>query len=192
MLVENMTAEQKFVYMSTQYIELLEKRVLTKYKAAKLEGEQITESYATNRNIEYRIIRPGFIYGRWDYHHLPLFKMINRLGMMFPLVGNGRNIVRPTYINDVINLTVNAFNYDEKILRVCGEYMTMKQFLSTLATALGKHPPLYCIPAIHIEPLKTMLKTEFFTSNQPHFRSVIDPTSLERGLNECIWWYKSA
>jgi len=186
-LVQNMAEKQSFVYMSTQYVEL---RELTNYENAKLEGEKITETYATNRKVDYRIIRPGFIYGRWDYHHLPLFKMINRLGWLFPMVGNGKNIVYPTYIDDVIDLTVNAFDYQEKILRVCGVRMSMRQFLGFVAYSLGKHPPVYRIPAIGIEPLKTIFKTNFFTSDQAHFRTVISPTPFSVGLDKCIDWYK--
>jgi len=190
-ILAQMSKGQKFVYMSSQYVVLSHNGgYLKDYEGTKLIGEDIVTKAFIEKHIDCRIIRPSFIYGKWDYHHLPLFKMLQKMGSMFPIVGSGKNTVFPTYVKDVTDVIVNAFHFRDLILPVAGEAVSMQEFINTIACNLGVGRPKLHIPALKIQPYNQLLRVEFFTCQQ-NFTSIIEPTPLQEGLSECIDWYKS-
>lgn len=191
-LLVNMTKEQKFVYMSTQNVTLPESQK-TPYEFAKDQGETVVSNMCRLGDIDYRIIRPGVTYGEGDYHLMPLFKGVKRLGRLFPIVGNGKNKVYPGHVDDVITGIVNAFNHPDTILPIAGPPVSLDEFLQGIAGVMGGGKPQvypkYHIPAIRKAPFKDWFKVNFFTCDR-NFSSVIEPTPLTVGLNKCRDWYR--
>ena len=182
-IVSSMRPSQRLVFMSSQYITLPR---ISHYEGAKVLGELVV-----TKNLPqecYRIVRPGFIYGEGDFHHRPLFDMVKVMGIFFPIVGNGRNTVFPTYIDDVIVALTKAFSFQENIIPVAGDSITMNDFIEAISLAMDAGRPRLHVPAIRVEPIKSWMRTDFFTCEQK-FTSVIKPTSLEVGLKKCAEWY---
>lgn len=192
-ILKDMSKGQRFVYMSSQNVILKNtpNGYLKYYRDTKREGEEIVNRMAKEREIEYRIIRPGVTYGRGDYHNLGLFKFIKRLGTLFPIVGSGKNKMGFTYIDDVTRATINSFEFEEEIIPVAGERIMMKDVFRLIARALGVGEPKFHIPAIKVEPFRDWLKMDFFTCDFL-FTSIVETIPLEEGLAKCINWYKEA
>lgn len=192
-ILKDMSKGQKFVFMSSQNVTLNNVLLdhLRYYRDTKTEGEGVVRQMAKEREIEYRIIRPGTVYGEGDYHHLPLFKLIRMLGIFFPIVGSGNNKIGLTYVDDVTKVVVGAFDFKEETIPVAGKEVEMKNVFGAIARAFGVGRPLFHIPAIRIEPFRSWLKVDFFASDWP-FTSIVETVSLEKGLGKCIGWYKEA
>ena len=175
-LLSGMDGKQVFVYMSSNWVHNAEKP----YELTKVDGERIVK----DSGINHRIIRPGFVYGARDYHHLPLFRMIKKYGKYFPIIGNGKNVVAPTYIDDVINYTLVPI---ENPMSVAGRNITMNVFIQKIAEALGVEKPRYHIPCPSI--LRGLIpKADFFTKERAYKPAPVT-TMLEEGLKRTIAWY---
>ena len=94
-LLEEMDDNQKFVYMSTAYIDYPK----GPYEITKIEGEKVVRG----SRVAYSIIRPGPVYGPRSLSLLRLCRWLKRLGGLFPIVGSGKDLVCPIYIDDVID-----------------------------------------------------------------------------------------
>lgn len=180
MVVSKLKSSQLFVYMSSAWVLQPDKP----YEFTKIEGEKV----ALAGKCQKQIVRPGFIYGEGDTHHLPLFKVIDRLGRFAPIIGNGNNMVCPTYIKDVVDEILKS---SKRLIHVAGQPITMKLFCHAIADALGKPYPMFTTSWVsHLpESLKEKLHTDFF-AKQRVFPSDIVATSLEKGLKETVRWYR--
>lgn len=181
-LLTKMNNRQHFYYMSTGWIKYPTKY----YQITKIEGEKLVKQ----SNIPYNIIRPGFVYGARDYHHLPLFRLINKLGILFPIIGNGKNLISPTYIYDVIWYLLNPI---DKEFYLSSNILTVEDFIIAIANSLSKQKPVIKIPYTKlikkIPLLAEKLKVDFFTTEavfdtQPHV------TPLQTGLEATVKWYR--
>jgi len=169
-IINSMNKHTKFVYMSSAWVSCPKKS----YEFTKLAGEQLL-------NGTHTIVRPGFVYGPGDFHHLPVFQWIEKLGRFFPIVGNGKNKVCPTYIDDVINILIKATG-KEGIIPIAGEPITMNEFIWAVADAVGVPRPFIHIP---IGPKKDFFATErIFPSTKK------DTIPLNEGLSTTTDWYK--
>jgi len=163
-ILNGMSPNAMLVYTSSAYaVEP------TEYGMSKLSGEKVLDSRC-------RIVRPGTVYGPRDTHVLRLYKWIKRLGLLFPIQGNGRNLICPTYIDDVIDVLVSA-----KTATIAGEPISMKEFLCEMADAIGVPKPHFHFPAL--------VKRDFFTK-QRLFDSTLSKTPLHEGLRKTVDWYK--
>lgn len=181
-MLKRMNKEQKFVYVSTGWVKYPHKD----YQRTKIEGEYIVRS----SGIDYVIIRPSFVYGEGDYHHLPLFKIVNKLGAFTPIIGNGENIISPLYIEDLIYYLLNPVS-NEFYVASC--QLTCQEFLNSIADTLDVCRPIFsysCITRIKNKWIRDKLKVDFLSSEtifdvQEHI------TPLEKGLANTVKWYKA-
>ncbi len=176
-ILDFMNNSQHFVYMSTGWV----KYATRQYQLTKIAGENIVR----RSGIPYTIVRPGFIYGDGDYHHLPLFRWINRLGALCPIIGTGQNVVSPTYIDDVIRAILNP---PAQEFYIASQNITMEKFLWAVATALGKIRPVFRYNDIP-QPFRHLLKWDFFTE-EAIFDVQPNSTPLAVGLVRTAQWYK--
>jgi nucleoside-diphosphate-sugar epimerase len=173
----------KFIYMSSAYVENPEKD----YELTKLEGEMLVKAYSRN----WAIVRPGFVYGPGDRHLLPLFKLVDKLWWCFPMVGSGRNIVAPTYVDDVVGALVDAADGNTdgcgKVVPVAGHWMPMRRFVVEIGAVLGHKLITVPIPALGI--LKNVLKADFFTRERA-FQTYKPGIDTVVGLRRTVDWYR--
>lgn len=180
-IIEQLGTGSRFVYVSTAYVLYPSKE--PGYIRSKVVGEEAVTMAAKRRGVNLSIVRPGFIIGPGDMHHYPLYKWINRLGPLFPIMGDGRNIVTPTYVGDVVSAVISAAEGKlESPVHVAGDQQTMNNFLAVIAYMVGRSKP-----KIHLPPI---FKADFFTGSKPFPRSAGVPvTSLADAVWSASAWY---
>ena len=151
------------------------------YDWTKVDGEMLVN----NSRVKHMIIRPGFIYGPGDLHHLPLFRLVKRLGMFTPIIGNGENYISPIYIDDLVKVLAEPA---EGTIDVCSQCLSTPEFLAAIAQELGHRTPRIKVPWVPLK-FRDMTKYDFFAVNRPC--PILDnPTPLKEGIKRTIAWYR--
>jgi nucleoside-diphosphate-sugar epimerase len=178
-LLVKMSKGQHFIYISSAWVHIVDKP----YELTKLDGEYVVKA----SGVDYTIVRPGFIYGERDMHHLQIYKMIKWFGAMTPIIGTGKNKICPTYVKDVVNSLVNCER--NRTFYPVGLPITVRQYMNSIADIMKidrSRITLRYIPDF----MKDFVKWDFFTSERV-FPSNINPTPLMQGLANTIKWYKA-
>lgn len=140
------------------------------YERTKYEGEKIANGFC-QVGMPVTIIRPEFVYGPHDMHLLAFFKVIRDKRFFF--IGNGKNYIQPTYIDDLIDGLLLCLNNNESIGRtyvLAGEKpVTIREFISEVAFCFN-----VSIPKINIPPgfakllgLSLEILSKIFQFNNP-------------------------
>lgn len=209
--------KQKFIYCSSAGVlgpvfngnELSAINPTNSYEKSKYGAEKIVRKYHN-----YIIIRPEFVYGPKDMHVLPLFKAVKE--KKFFIIGNGKSLLHPTYIDDLISCLVNCSDKKIKneIFIIAGEKpVSVEEFVKLVADKFDvgynkiKIPIIFAgISSLFLEPLgKTIgfepiltrsridffTKTRSFDINKAKKTLKYKPIRLEKGIEETIGWYKA-
>jgi nucleoside-diphosphate-sugar epimerase len=177
-ILKGMCLGQKIIYMSSAYVT----DGIKDYEMTKLAGEKlIWES-----GFDYAVIRPSFIYGEGDLHHLPIYQWIQKWQNKFLIFGDGNNIVAPLYIQDLID-DIDTPRKLHKTVAIAGEHITMNTYISKIAQALKVKEPHIHLPDKKI--YHSLLHGDFFTGSHP-FDSDFKTTDLDAGLANTVRWYK--
>lgn len=84
--------------------------LLNDYSRTKFEAERVVVNAALPSRV---VLRPHIIYGPGDKHILPRLLKARRFGR-FLILGNGKNSVSLTHIDNLINAITRLVNYDKK------------------------------------------------------------------------------
>lgn len=184
------------------------------YEETKSEAERIAVRYYEENGIPMTVLRPEFVYGPRDLHVLSLFKSIQR--GRFLLIGGGKTVLHPTYIDDVVQgfmLCVGNKKTIGEIYFIAGERTVTVQELSLLiANALDVPPPRRQFPTflslflarlfersanmLKFDPPLTVSMVRFFTENRSFSTEKArkhlnyNPVLLEEGLRRTVTWYR--
>ena len=148
------------------------------YQKTKLEAEQLALDYYRNKNIPVVVIRPAGIYGPGDKRFLKLFRAIAR--RKFIMIGSGRTLWHPVYINDLVTafeLAMTAKNIEGKAFIIGGpKYLTLNELANHIADALNIPRPRLHIPAKPIQLAGSLCESvcKPFNIRPPLFRSRVD------------------
>ena len=164
-----------------------EKNSKSEYSRTKFLGEEAVKNF---RN--YCIIRPSIIYGDED-NFINFFAKTSKISPFLPLIGGGKNLFQPIWVQDVANIIVNTLekNIKGKILEVGGEEVfTFKEILEIILNELELKRKFITIPfgistklASFLEffpaPILTadqveMLKKDNIVSKKYNFRKTLD------------------
>lgn len=155
------------------------------YERTKCDAEKLVLNYHNSYGLPIEIIRPDFVYGPGDYRRISLYRAIQR--RRFLLIGNGKSILHPTYIDDVIQGLMlfgqhnNAFN---EIFNIAGpEQLTVENYIHSIAQAMGGKVPRIKIPVI-IGKIFAMLCESYsrFTATPPFLnKSKIEFLTTDHG-----------
>jgi nucleoside-diphosphate-sugar epimerase len=175
------------------------------YERSKAEAEALVREY---RN--HVIIRPEFVYGPHDEHVLGLFQSI-KTGR-FRTIGDGKSLLHPTYVGDVVQCLVASLGVKNETFMVAGERpVSVREFAGLVGQKMGvKAPgsvPRWLAAAyagavgpvaqlLSIDPVLTRTRLDFFTKSRT-FRTdkavrmlSYRPIGLEKGLERTIAWYR--
>ena len=163
------------------------------------------------------IIRPAGIYGPGDLRFLKLFKSIAT--KRFVMVGNGKTLWHPVYINDLVDgfiLAAEKKDITGETFIIGGpEYLSLNELVKKIARILNVKPPILRIPAMPvqiagsicetlcvpfgIEPPLYRRRVDFFTKtrafditnaiNKLGYRPKYD---IDTGLKLTAEWYKQS
>ena len=120
-----------------------EKNSKSEYARTKFFGEEAVKTF---RN--YCILRPSIIYGDED-NFINFFAKTSKISPFLPLIGGGKNLFQPIWVQDVANIIVNTLekNIKEKILEVGGEEVfTFKEILEIILNELELKRKFITIP----------------------------------------------
>lgn len=177
-ILDRMTNNQSFMYVSSAYVFNADEP----YEKTKITGEQVVR-YS---GIPYWIIRPSPIYGERDYHHLPLFKIISKLGLFTPIIGDGNNRVCLSYVDDVVDFMLEP---PAREFVVANEPITIRQLMYLINYVLDRGGK----PFIHIpykqDAFKWVNGVKFLTQDRT-YSGYVGKTDYTTGLQRTALWYK--
>lgn len=136
LIIENMRADSKIVFLSSATVKYPIKSL---YAKSKLDAEKIIE----NSGKSYVIIRPSWIIGKNSPSFCKLIHMINK----FPVIPIVNTTIQPTLVEDLITFIILSFeNYNNETIEVAGSKISYKEFISALMSKLGVNKPIITIP----------------------------------------------
>lgn len=185
------------------------------YERTKCDAEKAVLKFHHRWHLPVTIIRPDFVYGPGDLRRLPLYRAIR--DKRFYIVGNGKSLLHPTYVDDVIQgfhlVAENTVGYGE-IYNIAGPHLvTVQEFVETIARVFKvplprlKIPKFLSLAAARVceslsgisgkEPFISRSKIEFLTNShgsdvskaqtQLHYQAKFQ---LEEGMRRTIDWYQ--
>lgn len=208
--------KQKFIYCSSAGVlgpvingdELKRLNPTNVYEKTKAEAEKLVLEYDN-----YVILRPEFVYGAYDLHVLNLFKTIKN--RKFYIIGNGKNMLHPTYVDDLIYCLIKCLNKNIKneIFVVAGEKpVSVEEFVKLAANQLSIRYNKIKIPlhlarvytsvfepfakVFNLNPSLTKSRFNFFTKTRTFdikkAQKMLNyrPIKLEKGIKKTLGWYK--
>jgi nucleoside-diphosphate-sugar epimerase len=129
------------------------------YGQTKLEAERVVLAQAGEQRVA--VIRITETYGPGDQRLLKLFKAIKN--GRFVVVGNGRNLHHPIYIDDLVELLLLAASSEaaagQVILSAGKEAVTTNRMIKAISAAVARHPPRLRIPLTPVAAAAFMLET---------------------------------
>lgn len=184
----------------------------TLYGISKLEAEKIIQNQKT---FPWIILRPTGVYGPKDKDYLMVLKTVK--SGLAPLLGYQTQYLSFIYVKDLVRVVLDATNssFDKKTYIIAGEqYYTSEQYNDLLKKYLNPSAKKIRIPFFLVEAVASVSEgIQKFTRkptalNMDKFRTMkalnwkcnIEPIQhdlqfreeypLERGLEECIHWYR--
>jgi len=185
------------------------------YGITKLEGENVVRSF--RKRLPVVIIRISETYGPGDRRLLKLFRAIKK--RLFFMIGSGKNLHQPIYVNDLIDGLFRAVEKNEAIgktfLLVGNQQITTKEMVDTIAGQLQvKYPrfslplfplmatatilekilrPLAIQPPLHKRRMDFFRKSFYFSETKSSKLLGFHPkTNFEQGVMETAKWYQKA
>ncbi|MEN6519712.1 MAG: NAD(P)-dependent oxidoreductase [Armatimonadota bacterium] len=202
------------VGMSGVAPECLPYRPSALYERTKCDGEKTALAYHKNNHVAVTVIRPDFVYGPGDLHKLKLFKAIKE--DRFPLIGSGRSLLHPTYVDDVVSgclITMENPAAFGEIFNIAGPRpVTVFELAKVISNTLGLRSTRKNVPVIlaklaaygaeaaagilNHEPPLTRYQVNFFTRDHASDTSKAEQTlgfepqvSLSDGIQQTVEWY---
>lgn len=184
------------------------------YGETKLEGEQLTLSYADRLAIS--VIRIPEVYGPGDRRLLKLFKAIE--SNKFFIIGSGVNLHHLIYVDDLIDglfLMADSPEAVGEVFLIAGERaVTTREMATTIADCLGVRLPLWSAPLwpfmlaatilektlrpLGIQPPLHRRRMDFFvkgfsftTEKAESVLKFVAKTGFSAGVEKTAAWYKA-
>jgi dihydroflavonol-4-reductase len=128
------------------------------YGVTKLAGEQLARSYQAQ--LPGVVLRISEAYGPGDLRLLKLFQAIHK--NLFFIIGDGRNMHHPVYIDDLIDSLFAAATVDDavgKTFVLAGkEPLSTNEMVETIASELGRRVPRRRLPLAAFSALAAVLE----------------------------------
>ncbi|MBN1434099.1 NAD-dependent epimerase/dehydratase family protein [Candidatus Fermentibacterales bacterium] len=117
------------------------------YERTKAEAEELLRARVAGARLT--ILRPDFVYGPGDRHKLPLWQRAAK--GWFPLVGSGKALLRPTYVDDVCRAVLAALpggSLRADVYNIGGpDVVSMRHLVREIAGSMGTRVRMLPIPA---------------------------------------------
>jgi nucleoside-diphosphate-sugar epimerase len=118
------------------------------YQETKLQAEMRVWDFYKKTGLPTTVIRPISMFGPGDFRMLKLFKLIKK--GRFVVVGDGKALFQPAYIDDVVQGFTRCLNDKKAIGEVFiiggEEYVSLNELFSMIAEELMVSPPRLRVP----------------------------------------------
>lgn len=185
------------------------------YQETKLIAEKWVWQFHRDTGLPTSVVRPISMFGPGDRRMLKLFKMIKK--GRFVVVGDGKALFQPAYIDDVVQGFLLCLEKPESVGEafIIGgdEYVTLNTLFRMIADELNVKPPkirvplkpvlwlaaiseAVCVP-LHLEPPLHRRRVSFFQNNRAFSiekakkkLGYAPMVSLQEGIRRTIEWYR--
>ncbi len=131
----------------------------SEYHKTKYAAEELTRASGLN----WTITRPSIIYGPGDEFTLRMKSLINLPLPYVPLLGSGKGLFQPVYIDDLteaLAMITGEPKYYGKIAELCGpRRLTLNEVVQEIAEAVGKKKSVMHIPVPFASPAVFAMET---------------------------------
>lgn len=121
----------------------------------------IAEEHIRRSGVPYTIIRSSVIFGTEDRFTNNLTRLIRTVPFFFPIPSDGRTLLQPLWVEDLVTCLVWALDNPETANQTYevggGEYFTLRQVLETLMSVTNKRRLLLPLPFPWMRALLVML-----------------------------------
>jgi len=115
-----------------------------------VEGERALESWASQHNVEWTVLRPTLVYGGGRDQNITAMAQVIQRFRIFPVLGAGVGLRQPVHRQDVAAACVSAMccvPAANKAYNISGaEVLSYRQMVSRVFLAMGRRPLIVSIP----------------------------------------------
>jgi NADH dehydrogenase len=133
----------------------------------------IAEEHIRKSGVPHTIIRTSVVFGPEDHFTNNLSRLIRAAPGIVPIPGDGRSLLQPLWVEDLVTCLTWALQKPEMINHTYevggGEYFTLKQVLEILMTSTHARRLLVSLPPPYMRALFVMLDTSIPTFNIPTY-----------------------
>lgn len=119
-------------------------------------SKKICEGIIIDSKIPYTILRMSIVFGPNDDAYITkIIKSINS-GKSLPIPGDGKYIVQPVFITDVINAfkeIITKDNFTNKLLTIVGSPSSLNELINNIGKILNKKPKVHHISMTILKPM---------------------------------------
>ena len=190
---------KKFIFISTENV--IYSYCDDAYTNSKREAEEFVKTLPN-----YLILRPSVIYGKGDDRYISyLIKFIKKYPII-PVLGSGKNLIQPIYIEDLIRCILNCIKYNIKgnHLVYGADAISYNSIIRKIQNILGVKRLVVHIPLILLKPIvfvynklvknakikyKSLSYLKYDRKYDPayiHKNFKYKPTSLEDGIGKLV------
>jgi nucleoside-diphosphate-sugar epimerase len=158
-LLERFAQVKQFIFASSTLVS----RLSDAYSESKRQCEVIIKDSSVN----YTILRIAPVFGAGDRTNLTRLMELIRDGKTIPIPGDGKQMIQPTHVDDVVNAMESSIlnqEYFNKTLTIAGNPITLKGFIDSVSKIVDRNPKRIHIP---IGLLKPMVKVYQKMSETP-------------------------
>jgi UDP-glucuronate 4-epimerase len=180
---------KKIPFAETDALE----RTISPYAATKLAGEQICSNYAHLFGIQCQCLRFFTVYGPRQRPDLAISKFTQRLlaGEPIQQYGDGSTARDYTYVDDIIDGTIAASNYNQsnfEIFNLGGSATTtLSELISMIESATGKTAIIEQLP----DQAGDVPRTYADVSKASKLLNYTPHTPIATGIEKYVDWFTS-
>ena len=130
-----------------------------------LKAKAIAEEFIRRSGLEYTILRSAILYGFNDSFTTGLARILHAVPKIFLLPGNGRVLLQPLWIEDLVTCMTWALEDPEtrnRMVEIGGpEYLTFEQIVMLVMRAIGVRRNLIGIRPPYLRALTVILESMF-------------------------------
>jgi NADH dehydrogenase len=119
-------------------------------------SKKICEEIIMDSKIPYTILRMSIVFGPNDDAYITkIIKSINSEKIL-PIPGNGKYIVQPVFITDVINAfkeIITKDNFTNKLLTIVSSPSSLNELINNIGKILNKKPKVHHISMTVLKPM---------------------------------------
>lgn len=134
-----------------------------------LKAKGIAEEFIRRSSLTYTILRSAIVYGPSDRFTTGLARILGSMPLFFLMPGNGRIVLQPLWVEDLVTCLVWALDDPEtqnKVIDIGGpEYLTFQQIVQLVMQETGLKRTILHLPPPYLRGLTVMLESMF--SNLP-------------------------
>jgi NADH dehydrogenase len=128
-----------------------------------LKAKGIAEEFIRRSSLTYTILRSAIVYGPNDRFTSGLARILGSMPLFFLMPGNGRIVLQPLWVEDLVTCLVWALDDPEtqnKMIDIGGpEYLTFQQIVQLVMQETGLKRTILHLPPPYLRGLTVMLES---------------------------------